>query len=446
MHPSSGSPADIDHLFRHEHGRMVATVTRIFGVHNLKLAEDVVQDAFCRALEVWKIIGLPENPSAWLMTAAKNRALDAIRRERTARKFAPELDRLLRSEWSIAQTVAEHFEANAIRDDLLRMMFSCCHPGLPEEAQVALMLNILCGFSASEIAAAFVSGRDAVEKRITRSKHLLARSGKLFEIASAAEFAARLPAVRRAVYLLFNEGYHGAAAVTAVRVELCREAIRLARTILQHKFGASPISYALCALLCLDAARMPGRLDRSGNLHSLFDQDRSQWDRELIAEGLGFLELSAAGSEISEYHVEAAIAAVHANAPCTEDTDWQQIVSLYDTLMQIRPSPIVALNRAIAVGRRDGAERGLQALHTIEGGERLSSYPFYAAALGEFELETGHADAAREHFRAARNCARNPEEKRFFERRIDACSERGDVRFRGRQTSYVRRSQWRRVP
>jgi RNA polymerase sigma factor (sigma-70 family) len=217
-----------DRLFRREAGRMVATLTRIFGIHNLALAEDVVQDAFCRALEVWKFRGIPENPSAWLMATAKHRALDVLRRERTARTYAPELGRLLESEWTLAPVVEEMFGAQMIKDGQLRMMFSCCHPRLPEETQVALMLNILCGFSVSEIASAFLSSRAAIEKRISRGKKVLAGSKRLFEIADAADLSARLPAVHRALYLLFNEGYHGASAESVVRVELCREAMRLA--------------------------------------------------------------------------------------------------------------------------------------------------------------------------------------------------------------------------
>src|SRR5437764_1609497 len=240
-----------DHLFRRESGRMVATLTRIFGIHNLALAEDVVQDAFCRALEVWKFHGVPENPSAWLMATAKNRALDVLRRERTARTFAPELGRMLDSEWTLAPAVEELFGAPAIHDGQLRMMFSCCHPRLPEEAQVALMLHILCGFSVDEVAGAFVSTRAAIEKRLSRAKQTFAGSERLFEIADAADFAARLPAVHRALYLLFNEGYHGASPESAVRAELCREALRLTGLLLEHPVAATPATCALEALMCL---------------------------------------------------------------------------------------------------------------------------------------------------------------------------------------------------
>src|SRR6202163_2520972 len=321
-----------DHLFRREAGRMVATLTKIFGVHNLALAEDVVQDAFCRAVEVWKFRGVPENPSAWLMATAKHRALDILRRQRTARTFAPELERLLESEWTLAPVIEELFAPTAIKDNLLRMMFSCCHPRLPEAAQVALVLHILCGVSVSEIASAFVRAHAAIEKRITRAKKVLATSKSLFDALDPAQFSARLPAVHRALYLLFNEGYHGASAETTVRVELCREAMRLTAVLLEHPLGATPATYALAALMCLGAARLPARVDASGNLSSLFDQDRSRWDQGLVGEGLKLLELSATGSELTEYHVEAAIASVHARALRVEDTDWKSIVSLYDTL------------------------------------------------------------------------------------------------------------------
>lgn len=334
-----------EHLFRHEAGRMVATLTRILGVHSLALAEDVVQEAFCRALEIWKFRGVPENPSAWLMTTAKNRALDVLRRERTARTFAPELTRQLESEWTLAPTVEEEFGPVAVKDDELRMMFSCCSPRLAEEAQVALILHILCGFSVDEIASAFVSSHAAVEKRIVRSKKLLAASKRLFDISGAEDFARRLPAVQRALYLLFNEGYHGASPENAVRVELCREAMRLTSMLLKNPLGATPSTYALAALIFLNAARLPARLDLSGNLTPLAAQDRSQFDQALAEEGLRLLERAATGPELTDYHVEAAIAWVHTSAKRTQDTDWAMIISLYDKLMAIRPSPIVALNR-----------------------------------------------------------------------------------------------------
>ena len=414
-----------DHLFRHESGRMVAALTRIFGIHNLPLAEDVVQEAFYRAMQVWEFRGVPENPAAWLMATAKNCALDALRRERTARTFAPELGRLLESEWTVAPMVEELFAANEIKDDLLRMMFTCCHPRLTEEAQVALVLNILCGFSTDEVASAFVSRHAGIEKRIQRSKKVLASSKKLFDITVGTDFSDRLPAVHRALYLLFNEGYHGASPESAVRIELCREAMRLSAILLKHRFGATPTSYALAALMCLNAARLPARIDAFGNLNAFSDQDRSQWDQTLVGEGLKLMELSATGSQLTEYHVEAAIASVHATARSAGDTDWGKIVSLYDTLLTIRPSPIVALNRAIALGQRDGPERGLDEIGAINDHDRLSTYPFYFAALGELEFRIGRHETASEHYRMALALARSPMERQFLDQRISAC-ERGD--------------------
>jgi RNA polymerase sigma-70 factor (ECF subfamily) len=409
-----------EHLFRRESGRMIAALTRIFGVHNLALAEDVVQDAFCKAIEVWKVRGVPENPPAWLMTTAKNRALDVIRRGRTAQIYAPEMGRLLESEWTIAPAVEEAFAAHTIRDEQLRMMFSCCDPRLAEEAQVALVLNILCGFGAGEIAAAFLAGRAAVEKRISRGKKVLAGATRLFDL-SDADFARRLSAVRRALYLLFNEGYHGASSESVVRIDLCREAMRLTSLLGEYPPADSPETSALASLMCLHAARLPARVDATGDLNPLIEQDRARWDARLVAEGLALLERSAAGGAVTAYHFEAAIAAAHASASSLEDTDWTLIVSLYDRLMIIAPSPVIALNRAIALAQRYGAERGLEELRTIGDRHRLANYPFYPAAVGELELRRGNRHDARQRFQAALALARNPAERKFLEKRIRAC-------------------------
>jgi RNA polymerase sigma factor (sigma-70 family) len=411
-----------EHFFRHEFGRIVATLTRLFGVNNLALAEDVTRDAFCRAMETWKLRGLPDNPSAWLMATAKNRALDIFRRERTARTFEPELTRFLESEWTLVPTVEEAFSTYAVKDSQLRMMFSCCDPRLSEESQIALVLHILCGFSVKEIAQAFVSSHAAVEKRITRAKAILAQSTRLFDPADA-DFPARLSSVQQALYLLFNEGYHGASSETVVRTELCEEAMRLMRLLLEQSTLATPRTHALAALMYFNASRLPARLDSAGNLVSLFEQDRSSWDRGLLAQARALLDLSASGTELTGYHIEAAIASVHTSAARSEDTDWEQIVSLYDMLMAIQPSPIVALNRAIAIAQLHGPERGLAEINAIGDLHRLSSYPFYPATLGELELRRGKYPVAKGHFSTALSLARNPMEHDFLQRRIAACEE-----------------------
>lgn len=413
-----------EHLFRRESGRLVSALTRIFGVHNLALAEDVVQDAFCRAIEVWKVRGVPDNPGAWLMAVARHRALDLVRRERTARTFAPEISRLLDSEWTLSPAVHEAFEVHAIRDEQLRMMFSCCDPALPEHTQVALILNILCGFGAPEIAAAFLTSRAAMEKRLSRGKRLLAASRRLFDLADA-DFSLRLSVVDRALYLLFSEGYHGASAEVAVRADLCGEAMRLVMLLVEVPRTDVPETRALAALMHLDAARLPARLDREGELNPLLEQDRTRWDASLVERGLRLLDRAAEGSIATPYHVEAAIAAVHADAPSLEQTDWNAIVGLYDRLMSIAPSPIVALNRAIALGQRDGAEQGLAALDAIAGAALLERYPFYPAARGEFERGRGDLAAAERDFAAAAALARNPAERRFLQKRARDCASGG---------------------
>ena len=408
-----------DHLFRREAGRMTAVLTRIFGVHNLALAEDVVQDAFCRALETWKLRGVPDNAAAWLMATARRRAIDVLRRERTARTFAPELGRLLDSEWTLVPTVEEIFETQSWPDDLLRMMFSCCHPRLPEEVQIALVLNILCGFSVSEIAGAFLSSDAAIHKRIQRGKKTLAGSQRLFDLTDH-DFANRLSAVQRALYLLFNEGYHGASSESAVRGELCEEALRLTRLLVDHPQTSSSSTLALAALMCFHSARLPGRVNKDGQLSALADQDRSRWDRTLIEQGRELLQRATSQPGVTEYHIEAAMAAIHTNAPSAEETDWGQIVLLYDALLRLRPSPVVALNRAMAVAQHEGPDRGLEVIDAIADRERLSNYPFYFAAIGELELRRGRHEAARSAFESAMALGRNDMERRFFAERVQA--------------------------
>jgi RNA polymerase sigma-70 factor (ECF subfamily) len=332
------------------------------------------------------------------------------------------LSRTLESEWTLVPAVEEAFTGSTIRDEQLRMMFSCCHPALPEEVQVALILNILCGFGAGEIASAFLISHAAMEKRISRGKKSLASSRHLFDLADA-EFTPRLTGVRRALYVLFSEGYHGASAETAVRADLCREAIRLTMLLLDAPQTAWPETHALAALMHLHAAKLPARLDSEGDLNPLLDQDRSRWDAQLVARGLELLDRSAAGPVVSPFHVEAAIAAVHATASSVATTDWTAILDLYDRLMGLAPSPVVALNRAIAIGQRDGPQYGIAALRAIANPERLRGYPFYQAAFGEFELRLGNHRTARQHFAAAVGSARNGDERRFLERRVQHCDE-----------------------
>src|SRR3989454_2838969 len=375
-------PGLVDHFFRHEAGRMVSYLTRVVGLGRLDLAEDVVQDTLCRARETWPVHGLPDNPSAWLMVVARNRAIDLLRRDDQLRHFGPELVHSLRlREDRPGETPA--FEKE-IRDDQLRMMFSCCHPELSTEVQVTLILKTLCGFSVSEIAHALLAGEESIEKRLGRARKLFRLSGTFVEFTNASDIPARLAAVHQAIYLLFNEGYHGSRSERTVREDLCFEAIRLALLLSEHPEGAKPRTHALLALLCFHAARLPGRVDDDGGLVQLEAQDRSRWDRDLIGRGFHFLGKSSMGNELSEYHLEAAIASLHCAAPTYETTDWAKILELYEALYRLNPSPIVASNRAVALGKTLGPEAGLAELRKLPDPTRLKDYPFYPAAQGEF--------------------------------------------------------------
>ena len=399
---------DLD--FRRESARMLAALTRVLGLRNLALAEDVVQDVLCRALEVWKYAGPPRDASAWLITAARNRAIDLIRRERSRRDFAPDLE--LRSEYALAPTVAALFRKSEIEDDLLRMMFSVCAPNLPEPAQLALVLKLLCGFGTREIAAALLSSEAAVEKLLARGKGALARAGVLYEVAGKAQIEKRLEAVQRALYLLFSEGYHGSA--EAVQEELCAEAMRLCGLLAEHPACATPRTLALLSLMYFHAARLSARAAADGSLLLLEQQDRSRWDREMIRRGFDLLDRSASGEELSEYHLEAAIASLHCAAPSVAQTDWAAIVELYDLLCGVRPSPIVALNRAIALGEARGADAGLDALGALSADPKLAASPFLPAARGRLLLRAGRTEEAAGSFAEAERRARNPAEARLF--------------------------------
>jgi RNA polymerase sigma factor (sigma-70 family) len=410
---------DLDTLFRRESGRLTAALVRRFGPHNLPLVEDVVHDALCRALEVWKFSGVPANPTAWLITAAKNRALDVLRREQTARTLAPDLERTI-SAFAADAREGEGDRDEAVRDDQLRMMFACCHARLPEETQVALILSLLGGFGVKEIAAAFLVGDAAMEKRLQRGKEVLAQGKSLLEV-TLERVKENLEAVHGALYLLFNEGYHGNHPTESIRVELCAEALRLTSLLAGSALTAVPATYALFALMCLTAARLPGRADASGELLTLDAQNRSLWDARLIQRGIQALEASASGDELTPYHVEAAIAYEHTTAKSAEATNWARIISMYDSLLRLRPSPVVALSRAVAIGELEGPERGLLELARIDGKERLRDYPFYAAAIGGQHLRAGRVDEARASFEEALRVARNPLEVRFLERKVAAC-------------------------
>ena len=388
----------VEHLFRHQAGRMVSTLTRILGPRNLQLAEDVVQEALVRALELWPHRGIPDNPAAWLIEVARNRALDALRREASLAAKAGE----------VARSFSAAFAGADAMDDQLAMIFLCAHPAVPREARAALTLKTVCGFSSAEIARAFLIQETAAAQRIVRAKRLVRDLS--FALPEDTELAARREGVLEVLYLMFNEGY------TRHASDLCEEAIRLGRLVADHPATCAPEAHALLALFYLQSSRVPARLDAQGDLFLLADQDRSLWDRARISEGLRRLDRSVSGDRITEYHLEAAIAAAHATAPDFASTDWRFIVYQYDQLYALNPSPVIALNRAVALSRAAGPAAGLHALALIEDHPSLAKYYLLHATRARLHGELGDAAAAALCYARALGCECSPAERRFLER------------------------------
>ncbi len=409
----------VEHLFRHEGAKMVAILTRIFGIEHLNLAEDVVQEALARALQTWPFYGVPKNPSAWIMRASRNLALDVVRRRKVFQNKQAEISRLMDRDGATPDEAI--FSEDEISDDRLRLMFVCCHPAIPAEAQVALALKTLCGFSVAEIGHAFLTTEAAIAKRLTRAKQKIHQARIPFEIPAGGELGQRLDSVLQSLYLLFNEGYKASSGDNLVREELCEEAIRLAELLVAHPAGNQPETHALLALMLLNAARNPTRLDTGGNLLRLQEQDRTRWDKSMIARGMFHFAQSAAGNELSEYHLQSGIAACHCAAKDYESTDWHQILSLYDRLIEFDQSPVVALNRAVAIANIRGAKAGLQAVRRIRNLNKLSSYYLLYAVLGEFEMQSGNPQAAAEQFRKSFELAETKSERAFLLKRLQRC-------------------------
>jgi RNA polymerase sigma-70 factor (ECF subfamily) len=414
----------VDHLFRREAGKMIATLTRILGFENLQLAEDVVQDALLKAMQNWAFNGVPRNPSAWLMRVARNQALDAVRRQQNFRSKEEDITAFFEI-GSGAQTGQEpvHFD-DEIRDDELRMMFACCHPELPRESQVALTLKTLCGFGEAEIAAAFLTTTPTMAKRLVRARQSIREAGISLEIPAGSELSPRLDAVLQTLYLLFNEGYKASQGDELIRQDLCEEAIRLTTLLVEHPTGNRPKTHALLSLMLLSGARLSARVDAEGNLLLLADQDRARWDRAMIQRGLAHLNQSAAGDEISEFHLQAGIAYCHCTAASYETTDWQRILTLYDILIETNNSPVVALNRAVAISRVRGPEAGLKAVELIPDRAILESYYLLHAVVAQFHFDLGDYGAAAKHFQRAQTLAGVRSEQEFLANRIHSCREK----------------------
>ena len=418
--PTKAEPqALVASLFRHEAGRLVAALTRLFGPHNLELAEDVVQEALETALQAWKFT-IPDNPSAWLSKVARNRALDVIRHGGIERRYADELQGMLASEWTLAPTVEQSLAEASGPENLLRLMFTVCQPQLAEETQITLILKFLCGFASSEIAAAFLTNEQTIAKRLQRGRAVLRELGSLAPSPLASGQDPRLDAVLGALYLLFNEGYHGSHPTTQTRAVLCDEALRLCALLTEHSEVGAPKAHALMALMCFHLARLAGRLDEDGIYLPLARQDRSLWNPTLKERGLLHLNASASGAELSVWHLEAAIAGQHTLAISLEETDWQTIVQLYELLYERNTSPVIAMNRALSRAYAGDVQQALMEIESVTGEPALSSYPFLWAARGEIHARAAQAAEARRCYQHAATLARSAAEKQAFLRNAEA--------------------------
>lgn len=408
----------VEHFFRREAGRLVAVLTRIFGWRNFDLVEDMVQATLVGALQSWRLRGAPDNPSAWIQRVARNKILDALRRDRVGQR--------VREAWSAARPFSsegldELFLDTEIEDSQLRMMFACCHPRLARENQLALTLKTLCGFGNSEIARALLVGEETIKKRLQRATRDLIDHQITLDPPAANELGGRLDGVLQVLYLLFNEGYSSSEAETAIRTDLCEEAARLCHLLcLQPRFSTPPAN-ALMALMLFHAARLDARLDQRGSVLLMEEQDRSRWDSGLIHRAREFLDQSAIGTVVSTYHLEAGIACHHCAAKSYAETDWPAILRLYDALLAIHRSPVYLLNRAIVVAQIEGPRAGIAALDEAGQDPALARYHLFNATLGELYRRAGDFCQALRHLEAARKKTTSPFDRELIDRRLAQC-------------------------
>ncbi|MFT3701637.1 MAG: sigma-70 family RNA polymerase sigma factor [Agriterribacter sp.] len=408
----------VDHLFRHESGKMIAVLTRLLGLQHLETAQDLVQDTLFQAMHTWAYAQVPANPSAWLYKVAKNKAIDFIRREKKFKEISVAHMSLLQSEWTLSGTVSQIFLDNEIHDSQLRMIFTCCHPAIPEESQIALTLKTLCGLSITEIAGAFLTNTETINKRIYRAKEKIKNTGIEMEMPDNDALPARLDIVLKSLYLLFNEGYNSSHPQMLIREDLCEEAIRLCSLLAQNKLTGYPRCKALLALMYFQSSRLHTRLTEDGNIILLKYQDRKLWNRYLIQKGFDFLELAAEPFEVSSYHFEAGIASIHAAASSFETTDWKSIYHLYDMLYQLQPNPVVAMNKAIASAYAISKQNALMELQKVKG---LEQHHLYYASIGEMYFELEQKEDAKKYFEKAYLLTHSQVERGLLLEKINLC-------------------------
>jgi RNA polymerase sigma-70 factor (ECF subfamily) len=419
---ASATHAAIEAVFRIEWPKLIAGLTRV--VRDVGVAEELAHDALVAALEQWPTEGIPDKPGAWLMATAKHRAIDAVRRAKLVRRKHEELGGELEALGGEASDEREALDAaldDEIGDDMLSLMFISCHPVLAVEARVALTLRMVGGLTTTEIARAFLVPEPTIAQRIVRAKRTLAEARVPFEVPRGAELAARLSSVLEVVYLVFNEGYSATAGDDWLRPALCDDALKLAR-MLAELAPTEPEVHGLVALLEIQASRSAARTGPHGEPVLLLEQDRSRWDRLLIRRGLAALERAAAlGGAFGPYALQAAIAGCHARAATAEETNWQQIVALYDALAALAPSPVVQLNRAVAVAMAFGPAAALEITDELVAGGALASYHLLSAVRGDLLAKLGRLEEARQEFERAASLTRNERERRLMTARAEAC-------------------------
>ncbi|WP_298739613.1 sigma-70 family RNA polymerase sigma factor [uncultured Chitinophaga sp.] len=409
-----------DHLFRREAGKMVAVLTKIFGAENLETAEDVVQDTLLHAMQSWTDKGIPDNPSAWLFRVAKNKAIDIIRRNKHSVQFDFTDDESHSHSfgYTLDATMDHLWQEAPVKDDMLRMMFACCHPGVSEENQVTIILKTLCGFSTAEIAKAFLTSEDTISKRLYRTKEFFRDNRIKLEIPSIADLEHRTAAVLNAIYLLFNEGYNSTHSEDLIRKDVMEEAMLLCKLLTENVYTQTPSTFALMALMCFHASRTESRLSTAGEIILLSEQDRGKWDRQLIAFGNAYMERAAFGNTISRYHLEAAIAYEHCIAESYAQTNWRKILEYYDWLCETAPSAITELNRAVVVMLVHGPSAALVELEQIKDRKKLASFYLYNSLLGELHARLDDLVQAKQYFETAIAQTQSETEKRILRNKI----------------------------
>jgi RNA polymerase sigma-70 factor, ECF subfamily len=409
----------LDSLYRVDSGRILATLIRLLG--DFDLAEEAMHEAFVAALSLWPRSGVPDNPRPWLISTARFKAIDSLRRRARLDASQDELARYLEAQWSSTESFKEE---DSVEDDRLRLIFTCCHPSLPPEAHVALTLREVCGLTTEEIAKAFLTTPRTLAQRIVRAKAKIRETPIPYEVPTPQDLPERLGAVLQVIYLVFNEGYSAAAGAKVTRAELTGEAIRLARLLTELR--PEPEVTGLLSLMLLQESRHAARASPAGELILLEHQDRSLWNREQIAEGVALLEKALKSRRFGSYTLQAAIAAVHAEAESSAVTDWRQIVALYNRLVRIQPSPIVELNRAVAIAMRDGPEVGLGLIEAVLAHGELANYYLAHSARADMCRRLGRTAEARSSYERALALTQQEPERQFLRERIRQLKQKKD--------------------